>query len=70
MRINMVEKVSQHTHCQICGKTIPIAETLCSDDCKQKYQAMVKKRKMLVYIMYALIAFILVIFLLNNNQFV
>ena len=66
MRINMVEKVAQHTHCQICGKAIPITETLCSDECKQKYQAMVKKRKMLVYIMYGLIAFILVLFLVQN----
>ena len=62
----MVEKVAQHTHCQICGKAIPITETLCSDECKQKYQAMVKKRKMLVYIMYGLIAFILVLFLVQN----
>jgi len=62
----MVEKVAQHTHCQMCGKAIPITETLCSDECKQKYQTMVKKRKMLVYVMYALIAFILVLFLFGN----
>jgi len=62
----MVEKVAQHTHCQICGKAIPITETLCSDECKQKYQTMVKKRKMLVYVMYALIAFILVLFLFGR----
>jgi len=64
----MVEKVAQHTHCQICGKAIPISETLCSEECKQRYQTMVKKRKMLVYVMYALIAFILVLFLFNNIQ--
>ncbi len=62
----MVEKVAQHTHCQICGKAIPITETLCSEECKQRYQTMVKKRKMLVYIMYGLIAFILVLFLFNS----
>ena len=60
----MAEKVAQHTHCQICGKTIPISETLCSDECKQRYQSMVKKRKMLMYIMYALIFVILIMFLL------
>mgnify|MGYP002750209242 CR=1 FL=1 len=63
---NMVEKVAQHTHCHICGKAIPFNETLCSEECKQKYQAMVKKRKTIVYIMYALIAFILILFLFNN----
>lgn len=62
----MVERVAQHTHCQICGKTIPISETLCSDECKQKYQSMVKKRKMLVYIMYALIFVIIGMVLFSN----
>jgi len=62
----MVEKVAQHTHCRICGKAIPITETFCSDECKQKYQTMAKRRKMLVYIMYAMIAFILVLFMLNR----
>jgi len=62
----MVEKVAQHTHCQICGKAIPITETLCSEKCKQRYQNIHKKRKMLVYIMYGLIAFILVLFLFGS----
>lgn len=62
----MVDSISQHTHCQICRKAIPINESLCSEDCKQKYQAIVKRRKLLVYIMYLLIAFILVLLLFNN----
>ena len=64
----MVEKVAQHSHCQICGKAIPISETLCSDECKQKYAGMVKKRKMLMYIMYALIGVILIMFILGSGQ--
>lgn len=62
----MVEKVSQHTHCQICGKAVPVTETLCSEECKQKYQVMIKKRKWLVYIMYGLIFFILALFLVSS----
>ena len=64
----MVEKVAQHSHCQICGKAIPLTETLCSDECKQKYAGMVKKRKMLMYIMYALIGVILIMFILSNGS--
>ena len=64
----MVEKVAQHSHCQICGKAIPISETLCSDECKQKYAGMVKKRKMLMYIMYALIGVILIMFILSSGS--
>ena len=62
----MTEKVAQHTHCQICGKAIPITETLCSEECKQRYKAMIKKRKMLLYIMYALIGFMIIVLLFNN----
>ena len=62
----MVEKVAQHTHCQICGKAIPLTETLCSEECKEKYRAMVKKRKMIVYVMYASVFFILALFLVTS----
>jgi predicted nucleic acid-binding Zn ribbon protein len=65
LEISMTDKVAQHTHCQICGKAIPMSETLCSDECKQKYQSMIKKRKMLMYIMYALIFVILIMFVLS-----
>lgn len=53
----MTEKIPQHMHCQICGKAIPVSdtETMCSDECKQRYQALTKRRKLWVYIMYALI---------------
>jgi len=63
----MVEKVGQHTHCQICGKAIPTSETLCSDECKQKYHSMIKKRKLLMYIMYALIFVILISIVLSSR---
>jgi predicted nucleic acid-binding Zn ribbon protein len=62
----MVEKVSQHVHCQICGKVIPITETLCSTECKEKYQTIVKRRKTLLYIMYAVIFFFIALILVQN----
>lgn len=62
----MAEKVGQHTHCNMCGKAIPVNETLCSDECKQKFNTMVKKRRMLVYIMYFFIFVILALFLITT----
>jgi predicted nucleic acid-binding Zn ribbon protein len=62
----MVEKVAQHTHCHMCGKTIPFLETLCSEECKKKYQKMLKKRKIFVYIMYVIVFFILALFLVQS----
>jgi predicted nucleic acid-binding Zn ribbon protein len=51
----MTEKIPQHMHCQICGKAIPSTETMCSDECKTRYQGLTKRRKLWIYIMYALI---------------
>ena len=62
----MTNKVGQHTHCQICGKVTPISENLCSQECKEKYQNMIKKRKMFVYLMYAIIFFIIALFFIQR----
>jgi predicted nucleic acid-binding Zn ribbon protein len=62
----MAEKVGQHTHCNMCGKAIPLSETLCSDECRKKFNTMVKKRKTLVYIMYFFIFVILALFLVTT----
>jgi len=61
----MAEKVPQHKHCQVCGKPIPLEETLCSEECKQKYQKFMKKRKLMLYIMYAMIAAVVVLILVS-----
>ena len=63
----MVEIIPPHSHCQICGKAVPVSETFCSEECKQKYSAMMKRRKLMVYAMYALIAVILVIILFTGR---
>ncbi len=63
--IVMVEKVGQHKHCQICGKAIPITETLCSEECKQKYKDMLKKRKIMFYVMYGLMGVFIIMLLLQ-----
>ena len=63
----MADTISQHSHCQICGKAIPVSETFCSEECKVKFNAMMKRRKLLVYAMYALVGMIIVIILVNNG---
>ena len=58
----MAERIPQHTHCTMCGKAVPVSETLCSDECKQKYEDMIKKRKRNIYFIY-LLMFIFFLFL-------
>lgn len=62
--ISMAEKVPQHYHCQVCGKAIPLGEILCSEECKQKYQKMVRRRKIMIYLMYGILAALIVVFVL------
>lgn len=50
-------QIPQHSHCKICGKAIPTDETFCSKECEERFQSMAKRRKLLVYIMYALMFF-------------
>ena len=59
----MPTDIPQHAHCQMCGKAIPVTESLCSDNCRKKYQSLIKKRRIMLYLMYGLI-FVIVIFYL------
>jgi predicted nucleic acid-binding Zn ribbon protein len=63
----MAETVPQHAHCHMCGKSIPFGETLCSEECKQRYQRLLKRRKIMVYLMYGIIAALIVIFVLSGG---
>ncbi len=59
-----MDKIPQHAHCQICGKAIPYGEVVCSDECREKYDQLVKKRKMYLYVMYGALALLIVMFVL------
>jgi predicted nucleic acid-binding Zn ribbon protein len=59
----MTNIIPAHNHCMICMKAIPASETLCSDECKQKYQKMLKKKRYtLLFLWVMIIAVIAVLF--------
>jgi predicted nucleic acid-binding Zn ribbon protein len=53
----------------MCGKSIPTSETLCSEDCRQKYQTILRRRKLMVYFMYGMLAAFIVIIVVYGNYF-
>jgi predicted nucleic acid-binding Zn ribbon protein len=63
----MGENVPQHTHCHVCMKAIPFGETLCSEECRQKYRSMLKRRKLMLYFMYGMLVALLVVVILYNR---
>lgn len=62
-------EIPEHGHCRVCGKAIPIEEIFCSQECKEKFERFVKRRRILVLMMYALmIAIFLIIILVNIGR--
>ena len=53
--------MDQHTHCQICGKPIPLDEQFCSQKCREEYENLINKRKKRMYILYGLLAVFFVV---------
>jgi predicted nucleic acid-binding Zn ribbon protein len=58
-------KLLQHRHCQVCSKAIPMSEEFCSEECKTEFEAMVKKRKNYIYIIYATMILIIAVMFLS-----
>ena len=69
LSLHMSEPVAPHAHCQVCGKSIPVSERVCSPDCQQRYQQMVKRRKMTIGVMWALIVIMLLVYLFIGGIF-
>jgi len=63
----MAEKVPQHVHCHVCWKAIPVGETFCSDECKQKYQKIMKNKKLFLYLFMGIMAALLAYTLIQWN---
>jgi len=63
----MANVVPPHNHCLVCMKSIPVNEKLCSEECKQKYQSMMKKKRLIVYFMYGVLAAMVAVVIFLNN---
>jgi len=63
----MADKIPPHNHCHVCMKAIPVNEMYCSEECKQKYFKMQKRRKLMIYFMYGLLAAVIVAIVLTGS---
>ncbi len=60
-------EIPEHRHCQMCGKAIPPNEVFCSQECKEKFEKFVRKRRILLLVMYALLMAIFLILIAVNR---
>ena len=65
----MAGNIPQHAHCHMCGKSIPINETICSEDCRQRYQTLLRRRKLMVYFMNGMLAALIVVIVIGGRYF-
>jgi predicted nucleic acid-binding Zn ribbon protein len=63
--VKKVEKIPQHTHCQMCGKAVTIDKILCSVGCEEKYNAMIKRKKIYIYVLYSMVVVFVLLMVLS-----
>ncbi|HVL86884.1 MAG TPA: DUF2116 family Zn-ribbon domain-containing protein [Candidatus Thermoplasmatota archaeon] len=61
-------QIPQHAHCQICGKAIQVEEKTCSPECARGLEAHQRKRKHMLYVLYAMIALMFVLLLFGQTR--
>lgn len=63
----MAEKLVQHRHCQMCLKATPLGEEFCNDDCKEKWNQLIKanKKKNLIVMVWMVIVVIFAVLILS-----
>ena len=54
-----------HRHCKVCGKVCGVGEETCSAACRTRRELVLRTRKNYTYAMYAIIGFLILIFLLT-----
>ena len=63
----VIEYIVQHKHCINCSRAIPADKQYCSDNCKEEYTKALQRKKMLVYINYAAILVMVMIFVVVSS---
>ncbi len=54
-----------HRHCKVCGKVVAPGKDVCGPACRDRREAMARTRRAYVYVIYATIGFIIVLFALG-----
>jgi predicted nucleic acid-binding Zn ribbon protein len=60
-----VDGVDPHRHCKVCSKPCSLDAEVCSKACRRTYDERRRTRQQYTYVMYALMAFVVLVFLLN-----
>ncbi len=64
----MAEKLVQHRHCQSCLKAVPLGVEFCNDECKDKWNQLIRanKKKNLIMIVWMVLVVIFVMIFMSS----
>jgi predicted nucleic acid-binding Zn ribbon protein len=54
-----------HRHCKVCGKVVAAGKDTCSAECREKRAAVGRTKNMYTYILYGLMALLLILLLVR-----
>jgi predicted nucleic acid-binding Zn ribbon protein len=60
-----VDGVDDHRHCKVCGKPCALGADVCSKSCRRDFDRRKQTRQQYTYLMYGLMAFLVLLLVLN-----
>lgn len=61
-------QIPQHAHCQTCGRAIQAEDKTCSPECAAKLAAHEKKRRHMLYVLYAMVALMFALLVVGQGR--
>ena len=58
----MAERLVQHKHCPVCSKAMSVNKTTCSDECQSGHDVTMRSKKRTLYLFYASIVVLAIVF--------
>ncbi len=58
-------EIQPHRHCPVCGISMPADQEFCSKKCEDRWNAVVKQKKKVIYLMRILVAVVIGILLVS-----
>ncbi len=63
----LLATLPDHGHCEVCGRVVDTDERWCSDACKEKHQAIMRKKKRDAVIFVVVVAVLFIVVTLQTG---
>jgi predicted nucleic acid-binding Zn ribbon protein len=60
-----VTQIPNHGHCKVCGRAVKFGDDTCSAKCQEQFETVQKKRRNMLWFIYAMMGLAIVVLLLQ-----